>query len=644
MRRFRWGHLLAVAVLCLILIARVASVASAGHDDQLPFTVALFVVPLLYAVPRTRRLLARHRWLPLVGQGVLTWLPFLLFGSHWQTGVGGLLAGLVLLTVPGPMSWLLATGLLAAELVVRGALTGWPLSPAWYAIVSVAVYYLNDALEFFGIVRLAQIVDEVADARERTADIAVIRERLETARSLQDAVGERLAGTAASAAAARQALGRDPARARTQIAAAGAAARGAVAQARQVTAAQRDRPCPDPAWPAPGGAVIGTRLAWAVLIVVLLVFAVEGVGYTIWAHYSARLMTLVIGDIVLSTALQLYHSSVTRNGRKPRRWPVTLGLQAVLAYAFVFPFVRAYAGALGPFLAGSVLLLIPGRWRWAGYAAVVTSYSVLYAVLLPPSANEGSQLIPNVVYIGAVTAAVGLLVYGLSRLADLAAQLETLNGELARMAVVQERLRIARDVHDLLGLGLSAIALKTDLIGRLIGRDDARAAAELAEMGRICGSARAEIARVTGDRQRLSLSSELDTARQILISAGVMVCADVPDGPLPGPADTVLAPVLREAVTNVLRHSTPKMCMIQITLSDGTLRLRVGNDGATSHGVTQPPAAWASPGRGLANIAARVQAAGGRFSSDCQNGWFQLSADLAGPDAAAAAAAGRRRS
>ena len=64
--------------------------------------------------------------------------------------------------------------------------------------------------------------------------------------------------------------------------------------------------------------------------------------------------------------------------------------------------------------------------------------------------------------------------------------------------MVQERLRIARDVHDLLGLGLSAIALKSDLIGRLIGRDDAQAAAEMGEMSRICASSRADIRLVTG--------------------------------------------------------------------------------------------------------------------------------------------------
>jgi signal transduction histidine kinase len=156
----------------------------------------------------------------------------------------------------------------------------------------------------------------------------------------------------------------------------------------------------------------------------------------------------------------------------------------VLVYTFVFPFIWAEVNDLAPLLAGSILLLVPGRWRWAGYTAVVASYSVL-ATVLPLRGNTltAGQQIPYALLLAAVTAGVGLMVYGLTWRAGLAAQLEALGGELAVMAVVRERLRIARDVHDLLGLGLSAIALRTDLIGRLIGRGDAQAAGEIGELG-----------------------------------------------------------------------------------------------------------------------------------------------------------------
>jgi two-component system, NarL family, sensor histidine kinase DesK len=84
----------------------------------------------------------------------------------------------------------------------------------------------------------------------------------------------------------------------------------------------------------------------------------------------------------------------------------------------------------------------------------------LRGLAIPPG-----QVLANALFLAAITAEVGLLVHGLSRLAGLARQLEGLRAELARTAAVREQLRVVRDVHDLLGLGLSTAALKTDLIG-----------------------------------------------------------------------------------------------------------------------------------------------------------------------------------
>jgi len=201
------------------------------------------------------------------------------------------------------------------------------------------------------------------------------------------------------------------------------------------------------------------------------------------------------------------------------------------------------------------------------------------------------------------------------------------------MAAVQERLRVARDVHDLLGLGLSAIALKTDLIGALIGRDNAQAAAEIGELGRICASARADIRLVTGAGQRLSLADELAAARQILTSAGIAVRASLAGGPMPDAADGVLAPVLREAVTNILRHSAAKTCTIEATATDGLLRVQVSNDGAADPASAAPLAEGDRAGRGLDNLTARVQAIGGRLTTGHAEGHFQLTAELPAPGA-----------
>lgn len=611
----------AVAGLSLLMAARLSDNVISGLPGEVPFTVALFAIPLLYALGRGRRFLTRYRWQALAVQAVLTWVPFAVFGGQWQVGIGGLLAALVLLNVPGRKSWLLAAAPLAAEVAVRTAVTGLPVTPTWFALLYVVTYYLDDALLPFGILRLTQIIGEVEDARRQAADLAVAGERLRAAQSLQASVGQRLAGIATQAAAARHALARDGAAARAQMAAAGIAAREAVARARALAASDSGLDRREPAAVAPAGVVIGARLAWAVLVAVLTGFTVENIGYVFQLHYGAGLTAFAVGDTALAAALQLHHSRAARNGRRPRAWPLTLALQAILVYALVWPFVWAYIGSIGPFLAGSILLLVPGRWRWAGYAAVVASYPVLNTALpLRGSGVLASQRIPATLFWAATTAGVGLMVYALSRVAGLARQLEGLRGELARMAAVRERLRVARDVHDLLGLGLSAIALKADLIGALIGRDDARAAAELDEMSRICAAARADIRLVTGEGARLSLRDELTAATQFLTSAGLAVSADIPCGSLPAAADEVLAPVVREAVTNILRHSRATVCTVELTAGEGSLRLRVANDG-----VMPSPG---DRGCGLANLTGRVRSAGGWLESHSADGLFELTAHV----------------
>jgi len=619
----------ALAVLCLLMAARVSEVAGAGQLGQVPFTLALFVLPVMYACPCPRRMLDRHRWPALALQAALTWVPFAIFGSSWQEGIGGVTAGLVLLMVPGRVSWLLAGGLLAAEVTGRAFGTGLPPGvPAWMGVLWVITYYVDDGLVFFGIVRLAEIVVEVGQARFQAAGLAVSRERLQAAGCLQAGVGRRLADVAARTVAARQALSRDAARAREEIAAAAVTARDAVAQARSVTAGGSEPPGHSRV--GSSSAVIGARLAWGVLVTVLLMFVVENTAYIVVSHYGTRVSALTIGDIALIAVLQLYHSAAARQGRRPRAWPVTLTLQVVLAYAFVFPFIWAYSGFLGPFVAGSILLLVPGRWRWAGCAVVVISYPVLYAVLPLKGDMQGMHV---AFFYAAVTAEIGLMAYGLSRLAGLARELESLRDQLARMAAVRERMRVARDVHDLLGLGLSAVALKADLVGALIGRDNNRAAAEIEEMSRICAVVRADLRLVTGDGTRLSLVAELAAAKQILSSAGIEVRAGVPGGSLPAAADEVLAPVLREAVTNILRHAAATTCVIEVSARGGALRLYVGNDGASQRVIAAGAAAGRQAGTGagglgLANLDARVRAAGGWLATRQADGWFGLTAEL----------------
>jgi two-component system sensor histidine kinase DesK len=223
-----------VAALFFVFLARASGAESIGGWRELPFLAAIFVIPALYAFAGPRLLVQRHTWWLLAVQAVLTWVPLVLFGSSWVSGTGGLLAGLVLLSVPAPRSWLMAGGLLTAEVLVRTLVTGLPYAEIgfpyrWSAIVWLIIFYVDDGLLFFSLVRLAQIAAEVRRTRGQAADLAVAGERAEAAAHFQSAIGERLAAVATVAATARQALPGDPDRARALIAEAGVAARASSA-------------------------------------------------------------------------------------------------------------------------------------------------------------------------------------------------------------------------------------------------------------------------------------------------------------------------------------------------------------------------------------------------------------------------------
>jgi two-component system sensor histidine kinase DesK len=212
------------------------------------------------------------------------------------------------------------------------------------------------------------------------------------------------------------------------------------------------------------------------------------------------------------------------------------------------------------------------------------------------------------------------MVYGLARLAGLAVRLAALRAELAELAAVRERLRLARDTHDLLGLGLSTVALKTDLVAQLIGRDDVRARHELGELLRICVTARTDVRLIAGESLRLSFDTELRLAMDILTASGVAVRLPDPPPRAPEHVDAVLATVMREAVTNILRHSTARLCSIVLAAEDGVLRLVIRNDGvAETSGV---------PGNGLANLSDRVESADGQFTARRTEAEFELLAEF----------------
>ena len=227
----------------------------------------------------------------------------------------------------------------------------------------------------------------------------------------------------------------------------------------------------------------------------------------------------------------------------------------------------------------------------------------------------------------------GFLAYSLSRLVGAARQLEDARNVLARVAGTVERLRLARDVHDLLGLGLSTLALKADLVEQLISRHDPRAAVEIRMMSRICATTRADVWQVAAGRHPPTLEEEVAAASDILSSAGIEIHVTLPTKPLGATIDSVLVPVLRESVTNVLRHSVATSCSIEVDTQVDRVRLAVSNNGVAGESPRPDLDGVRSDtipggGQGLLNLRSRVQSAGGEMLTQQLNDNFQLVADV----------------
>jgi two-component system sensor histidine kinase DesK len=200
-------------------------------------------------------------------------------------------------------------------------------------------------------------------------------------------------------------------------------------------------------------------------------------------------------------------------------------------------------------------------------------------------------------------------------------ELRVTQGEVARLAaadaVAEERLRFARDLHDLLGHSLSVIVLKTELAGRLFDSGAGpQARAEVGDAEEIARRSLAEVREAVSGYRRQSLGTEFEQARAALEAAGVQVSVVKMVSGLPADIDDLLGWVVREAATNVVRHSNARHAEIDLTMVDRAVRLEVADDGV---GIPEADAA-ASDGSGLLGLRERVADMGGSFEAGGRSG------------------------
>jgi signal transduction histidine kinase len=307
---------------------------------------------------------------------------------------------------------------------------------------------------------------------------------------------------------------------------------------------------------------------------------------------------LVLALLLLQT---LYFSRPRARLGSPLAY-VALAAQACLAYIPWLEFGDKWSGLLA-FLGGTVLLVFRPVPAGIAFAAVVVSSGWLQW--------SATHVAIDAYYNGVATFIVALEVYSLTRLAGVISELHEARSELANAAVAEERLRFARDLHELLGLSLSAIAPRGELAYRLVGKDPERARQELSEILDVSRRALANVREVAHGYRDLNLDEESRTAESVLASSRVEVRMELNHGELPVPVRSLLVVVLREGVANVLEHSDAERCDVIMRQSGDRVCLDIVNDGVEPDSVPPGPVQRG----GLKKLAERVAAVGGELTA-----------------------------
>jgi two-component system sensor histidine kinase DesK len=329
---------------------------------------------------------------------------------------------------------------------------------------------------------------------------------------------------------------------------------------------------------------------------------------------SAELKAFDLGAMALFIGLYLWITwqeawRLTRTTPAPARESSLLNtwgpIAALLALGVTMVLIAAICGRLS---------------AWGVIAAVIGL--TLLAVLL--SFVTGSPL-SSTGQIFFIVPAVGSFVYFFGRAIRTNQELRRARQEIARLAVSEERLRFARDLHDLLGHTLSLIALKSELARRLVNAAPERAAVEIGDIETAARQALIEVREAVTDYRQPTLHAELSGARELLAAAGVALTQQGEPPALAPGVEAALSWAVREGVTNVIRHSTARTCAITFARRDGQVSAEVRDDGAARGDGAEGArdrvvGASSARGAGLTGLRERVAALGGSCEAGAVEG------------------------
>lgn len=318
-----------------------------------------------------------------------------------------------------------------------------------------------------------------------------------------------------------------------------------------------------------------------------------GFFFVEWYFRPLGAIELTLGMTTVAVFLVLYFSAYRREGTAAL-WHIL----AIVALAGAWSWVNAGASVLFIYAAAFAHLVGPPRravWIVFGIAALAGAIALL-------ARPEPFYWLPGAF----ISVIIGMANIFFAEQGRKNAELRLGQAEIKRLARVAERERIARDLHDVLGHTLSMIAVKSELAERLVERDGERAREEIRSMGETARKALADVREAISGYQQQTLSDSLEHVRLSLRAADIEPVIEVDDDiDMPARTQGMLALVIREAVTNVIRHSSARRCRIRLEGDREALSLGIDDDGGGRIRMD---------GNGIQGMRARIESLGGSLT------------------------------
>ncbi|GGU08711.1 two-component sensor histidine kinase [Streptomyces violascens] len=357
------------------------------------------------------------------------------------------------------------------------------------------------------------------------------------------------------------------------------------------------------------------KLMW---VGIWLAFMTAPIGDLLDGNHT--IAATVLGWLGLAAFVTVYLALVLRHTARPLAHTTVYSLLGFLAGLAVVLSLTLGASWLVLFVyvsvsCGATLPITLATWSILVTTATMTAIGT--------RATHVGDVVPDLV-IPAILG--GFAMTGVRHLIRTSVELREARATVAQLAANEERLRMARDLHDLLGHSLSLITLKSELAGRMLPGHPDQAAQQVADIEQVSRQALVDVRAAVSGYRRATLPAELAGARTALSAAGIEadVPTKAPEG-LPAAEEEVLAWVLREAATNVVRHSGARHCTVTIgerqTLDGRFLELRVQDDGKS--GSASPV-----PGNGLTGLAERLEKVSGVLETEPGRKGFTLVARI----------------